>query len=485
MVGSATTTTAAAGVRADRLVAYWRDVLCRHSEYYRSVGLPALVERGGPADDVVRRAPITRKGDLLAHADAMLLKAHGPGEPDAWRAADVARCEHPSPDVAGLLSGLGVDDPAEAFRREWLPIHLQRSGGSTGQSAMTAYTWTDVLGPFRASAEYIYRVTGLGRDELVLNLCPAAPHLGIYATIILPLLIGQPNFNTFGGRVMSTGEQVAVAGELQPGALIGLTSYVGHWARTARDLVAAGDVDPLSALRTVICVGESVGSDFRARLGDLLRAAGASAELRVVEGMSSTEMRAAGFYECNPGSGFHVDERQFHVELLDPATLEPVGGGEPGVLVWSHVGWRGHALARYWSGDWITGGAERGACPHCGREGLRLLGPITRHERDAVKFRGARIELLALRDALAAVPGADAFQVLLTRTDPDDPASRERMEVLVGTEGPGEGLEDRVTGAIRRVAEVRPDAVTVTGPEEVDGRVFARKLKGEFLVDLR
>jgi len=463
-----------------RLVDYWEKYLLRYSEYYRSVGVSNPLPDGDPWE-YVQSFPITHKKDFAGSEDAFLLKAKGPGAPKDWALADVE-----SAGVTTRLTGslrVDVEDPEEAFRHEWLPIHFQRSGGTTGQALTTSYTQYDIFGPFRDSAEYLYRVTGVLPTDRVMNLCPAAPHLGIYATLILPLLIGQPNFNTFGGRVLPTGDQLLIADQFRPNAIIGITSYVGHWLRMLGTAVQSGQLAGLSSLRRVICVGEPVGTALRARLRDLANAGGAR-DIAVLEGMSSTEMRSAGFYECAEGSGMHVDDARFFVELLNPETRAAAEPGEPGILVWSHIGWRGHALARYWTGDYVARGLTLGECPSCGRYGQRLLGPISRYERDFTKVRGAIVEYTSLVEALQSVPQILNFQVILNKATPSDPASRDEMEILVGSE-PNAVKREEVVSAVRRASEITPDRVRFLGPDDVERKLFARKLKAELIIDDR
>ena len=466
---------------AARTVLYWQRVLARHSEYYRKNGLADAVANSADPLDIIAATPITTKAQVLEHLDELLLKARSKYAPYEWNDADV----EPAPaSEANMMEVNEAGGEEHAFLREWMPVHFQMSGGTTGQAVMTAYTWRDIHKNFQNSARYLYRVTGIEPRDVVMNVCPAAPHLGIYATLILPILIGQPNFNTFGGKITPTNTQVALASQLKANALVGITSYIGQWARLAAASVKEKATDPLSSLRTVVCVGEPVNSAFRARLEDLFSDAGAP-NVRVVEGMSSTEMRSAGFYQCAPTSGLHVDDAQFYVEVVDPQTHEAVPDGTPGVLVWSHIDWRGHAIARYWSGDVVHGGLERGKCSHCGELGSRLMGPLTRHDRDFVKVRGARIEILSLFDAISAVDGVDTYQITLDSEDPTDPTSRDRLKILVGTDTPSEELRAALVGRVQTQTEVRPDEVTFRSVDEVERRLFQRRLKAERLIDER
>lgn len=471
-----------------RLVKYWQQYVRPYSAHYRRTGALDQLDLNDPAA-TVRRVPFTRKTDLVEYGDDFLLRPQSPHAPETWESLDT-ESSHATDDHRADVDAI-VDQswPAEErFLREWLPIHFQRSGGTTGQSITTAYTWFDLFGPFQSGATFLYRVTGIDRRDRVFNLCPAAPHLGIYATSILPVLIGQSNFNTFGGRVLPTDEQVAIASSWGANAIIGITSYLGVWARRAASLVATGAVQPLAGVRTVVCVGEPVSDGFRDQLSEAFVAAGCI-EVNIVEGMSSTELRAAGFYECSPKSGLHCDQRFTYAEVVDPATGEPLADGEPGVLVWSHIGWRGHAIARYWTGDFVHGGLAHGRCNSCGRDGPRLRGPITRWQRDFVKVRGSRVELIGLYDAIQTVETVDTFQIRINKQDPSSPLSRDLLHVTVGARhgAPSEAqsIANRVAAAVYRATEVTADDIEVASVSEVETRLFSRKLKAEHLVDER
>src|SRR5690606_32535632 len=100
----------------------------------------------------------------------------------------------------------------EQFLLDWRPIHFQMSGGTTGKAIVTGYTQTDLVERFSRSGAWWYGLNrSLTQDDKWLNLLPAAPHLAIYATMLIPLMQGQPNFNTFGGKVTPTENQVLLA----------------------------------------------------------------------------------------------------------------------------------------------------------------------------------------------------------------------------------------------------------------------------------
>ena len=58
-----------------------------------------------------------------------------------------------------------------------------------------------------------------------------------------------------------------------------------------------------------------------------------------MECYGAAELRAA-FPECDERTGMHLDPEFYFWEVLDPHTMDPVRWGEPGVLCFSHIGWR-------------------------------------------------------------------------------------------------------------------------------------------------
>jgi phenylacetate-CoA ligase len=203
--------------------------------------------------------------------------------------------------------------------------------------------------------------------------------------------------------------------------------------------------------------------------------------------MSSTELRAGGFFECSEGSKLHFDPEYFYPEILHPETRKPVSPGEPGVFVWSHIDWRGTAILRYWTGDYVSGGMVWGECPHCKLTLPRLRTPIWRVERDFTKIRGARVEYVALQDAVRGVPGIRTYQVIIRKQTPDDPASRDLLDVHVAAapDADENALARLVQEALKIQVELRPDSVVFESVDQIEAKLFAKKLKAEWIIDQR
>lgn len=479
-----------------RLLDYIQRVVEPYSPYYR-----AQFHRNGvnvsdlkTYEQFRASVPITYKNDIVENLDDFTLSPGIPGEVNA-KNTEVLKPEHwarygndMEPAFAHPFKEISADEQMKAaFHREWRPIHFQMSGGSTGLAITTGYTRRDIDLQFRRSAAWIYELSPRANADLKwLNLLPAAPHLGIYAGLILPVLNGVANFNTFGGKVMPTERQIEIVASDHFDAILTIPSYLTHWLRTARNLVTSGKIAPIATFKMAICVGEPLTQSYRDIIKSLFSDIG-SPDVQVLQGMSSTELRTAGFYECVEGSGLHLDPEYIFAEILHPETKEPVPAGEPGVFVWSHIDWRGTAILRYWTGDYIEGGMVDDPCPHCRLALPRLRTPIWRIEKDFTKIRGTRVEFVSLQDAVRSVKGVSTFQIALTKQDASDLASRDRVEVLVAPVAGADTavIEANLRKAVMSAVEISIDSITFSSAAEVENRLFAKKLKAEWIVDNR
>ena len=145
--------------------------------------------------------------------------------------------------------------------------------------------------------------------------------------------------------------------------------------------------------------------------------------------------------ECREHRGMHLHQSDLFVELLDVETGAPVGEGEVGELVATHLGRRAMPLVRYAPGD-----AYRllgGGCP-CGDPTPRVefvgqVGAIR-------KVKGVLVHPAQVARLLAEFPEAGRFQIVVDRP----PGERyERATLRVGLR---ERVEDE-PGWRRRVAE--------------------------------
>jgi phenylacetate-coenzyme A ligase PaaK-like adenylate-forming protein len=166
--------------------------------------------------------------------------------------------------------------------------------------------------------------------------------------------------------------------------------------------------------------------------------------------------------------------------VVDPDTGAPLPEGERGALAITHLDKRGTTLVRYLVGDVVS--LTHAPCPHCGRTGDRVVGPVVR-TKDLIKVKGMLINPTLLMDRIRALPGIDEYQVVLTRQDPADPFSMDEMIVRVASARTDRSaLSDEIVTAASGAVGVRPRVEFAAASEIYDP---AREAKSTRLVDRR
>ncbi len=491
-----------------RLFRYLREYVAPYHPYlrklYRERGI--RVESLRTADDL-RRLPIIDKNDLRVDPQAFMLRPSFPGTPGlpGYETARIAR-----PLLLKYVRQALLNRPRDfselvrqpSFREkvrrrallEWMPIHFHASTGSTGSPTPASYTHYDFQQVLPELASLFVLPKTRDPDEIyhdwserALNIFPGAPHLAFFAPVLSKAAAGTSSFDTFGGAVIPTERQIRIFFEGKFSTLTSVPSYLGHWLRKAKAMQEAGEIGPLSEFRRVILGAEPLSEPLREYLRTLALSLGAHPKFRLYQSLGMTEMKWF-FLECSEGSGLHLHPKFFYWELLHPETREPVAEGEPGVLVFSHIGWRGTVLVRYWTGDLVKGGMVYTRCPRCGYTFPRLYPPICRAEKDFTKLKGSRVDLSNLVETIRNTPGVRNFQVLLESESPE-PGARDVLEVHLVAE-PGRDravLEEQLCARVKMMTEVTPDRVIYEDDEAAfEKRLFARThVKAEYVIERR
>jgi phenylacetate-coenzyme A ligase PaaK-like adenylate-forming protein len=496
---------------AARLFRYIRDYVYPYHPYlrrlYQQHGVDVTRLR---SPDDVRRLPIIDKTHLRADPQLFVLRPTVPGGPplpDGYETAPLRRriglkyafqalVNYPY-DASGL-----VRQPTlmERIRRrgllEWLPIHYHVSTGSTGEPTPVMFTHYDFTHGVAEMASLVARSRGKAAgdriqydwSDRVMSVFPGAPHVAFYAPILAKAFAGISVFETFGGAVIPTDRQISIFAKGGFTTLTAVPSYLVHWLRRARQLHQEGQIPALTRFKAVLVGAEPLSESLRRYIHTLVTDLGADPTLRVYQTFGMTELKWM-CAECAEGSGLHLNPKYFYWELLHPETREPVAPGEPGVLVFSHIGWRGTAFVRFWTGDLVKGGADWQRCGHCGYMFPRIFPPICRAEKDFTKIRGTRVDLSLLVEAVRDTPGVRQCQILLEHEDAADEFSRDVMVLHIATESgvARQDLEAQLIVEVKTATEVTPNRVVFEDdPAALEHRLFAKNgIKAEYVVDRR
>jgi phenylacetate-CoA ligase len=461
-----------------RLRRFLATEVLRYSPYYRKkfAGLGVELDRINSESDFAARVPFTQKDELRENFRDFVLQPNWPGaapqaDVEAIPEERIAVYRERARQAAAFAGDIEPPTTLEQrtyreFLHDWQPILTTRTGGTTGAAAQSTYTLSDLHGPLRRAGLFHHNIVSWSPTQRFMSLLPAGEHLGFYGNFLVPLLNGQPLRPMFGGRVTSTENQILVAHRERIQALFGTSSYLVTWLATACEMMEAGRIDGLPCIELVSASAEALSAGYAASIRESLRRLNAG-NAKLIQGMSSTELKSGGFRECNEGTGLHVDPQHFFIELIDPETKMPAEPGQPGVLVWSHIDWHGTVILRYWSGDIIEGGVSYGTCPGCGLVVPRLFQPFRRLAADFIKVKGARVDLAELRAALETLLARDTYQIEIVA----DAQGRHKVNAII------QGDEDvarvqAVNQVVMSAVELRLDRVQFCDPQEMQHRLY-------------
>lgn len=433
-----------------RLRRYLADRVLPFSAHYRRLFAECGLEPGDLKSlDDWSEAPFTTKGDLTVPREQQREFVLLPDAEILGRDWGVR--------LQALLHGRAA--ARAALDREFRPVLLTSTTGRSSEPVPFLYSKHD-LDNLDITGRRLMECGRSQKDFRHLNAFPFAPHLAFWQAHHAGLSFGTFMVSTGGGKAMGTDGNLRLIDRIQPDVLIGMPTFLYHLLREGLE---QGRHWP--NLKRLVLGGEKVASGLRARLARLARDLGAR-DTHIISTYGFTEAKMA-FPECPAGteaSGFHLSPDLALIELVEPRTGRPVGAGEPGEIVFTPLDARGTVVLRYRTGDIAEGGLSWERCPHCGRLGPRLLGPISRvsevRELHLDKIKGTLVNFNLLEHLLDDQKGVAAWQIELRKRD-DDPLEVDELILHVAPEN-GVNVEDLQHRVARRVAEateVSPNAV--------------------------
>jgi phenylacetate-CoA ligase len=299
--------------------------------------------------------------------------------------------------------------------------------------------------------------------------------------------------------ILFPGERPGSVGDLLAQALrrLGATPIAHGWPqdlaaaaavlrREQPDLVVGAPVPLLAVARHAA----ATGLPLRVR-SVLLSADQASARVRcglaqlwgceIFEHYGMTEMGLGGGVDCAAHAGYHMREGELFIEIVDPASGEPVADGAPGEVVFTTLTRRGMPLVRYRSGD--ISRLMPGSCA-CGSP-LARLGRIERRVAAGIAVDATHtLTIGALDEALFALEGVADFVPTWRPGSP--PSLQIEVTRVVGRIASGAALVAEVCAALEEMTPIAAAmarglrlAVRIAPGGELPGRVGKRTIVTE------
>ena len=331
-------------------------------------------------------------------------------------------------------------------------VRVHQTSGTTG----TPLRWLDTEESWDWWARcwtVVLRAAGLGPGDRVFFPFSFGLFVGFWAGFEGVRALGAL---AIPGGGQDTAQRLAAMESLGATAICCTPSYALHLAEVARE---RGIALERLGVRTTVHAGEP-GASIPAVRARIEAAWGA----RAYDHAGMTEMGAYGF-ECAAQAGLHVNEAEFIVEVIDPATGQPAQEGE---LVLTNLGRVGSPLLRYRTGDRVR--VARTPCA-CGRTLLRLDGGILGRVDDMLIVRGVNVFPSAIEGIVRRFPAVDEFVIEVYRRGQLD-----EVRLLLEVRGQAGAVVASVQEAVRVDLGIRVEAVPVPGQSLPRYELKARRL---------
>lgn len=289
-------------------------------------------------------------------------------------------------------------------------VRIHASSGTTGKKTVVGYTSRDI----DMWAECICRMftgAGINRGDIIQVAYGYGLFTGGLGVHYGCEKIGASVIPISGGN---TKLQVQTMLDFGTSVLACTPSYALFIAETMEEM----GIDPHeSNLRVGIFGAEPWSEEMRK---DIERKLG----IKAYDIYGLSEVMGPGVAgECAEQNGLHIQEDNFIVEIVDPATGEPVEEGKPGELVFTTLTKEGLPLIRYNTHD--ISSITTGRCA-CGRTTARMH-RVTGRTDDMLIIRGVNVFPSQIEGVLVDIAGTTPnYQIIVNRVDNTDV-----LEILV------------------------------------------------------
>ena len=274
-------------------------------------------------------------------------------------------------------------------------VRIHASSGTTGKATVVGYTRKDI-DIWSECVARAFSQTGLTRNDKIqvaygyglftggLGAHYGAEHLGM---TVVPMSKGN------------TKKLVTMMKDFDVTAIACTPSYLLHIAETLEEM---GEI-PNIKLKTAVCGAEPWTENMRKQIEEKLG-------INAFDIYGLSEVMGPGVAcDCQYHKGLHVYEDHFLPEIVAPETLQPIGDGETGELVFTTLTKEGLPLIRYRTKDLTSITHEK--C-ECGRT-LARISRFKGRSDDMLIIRGVNVFPTQIESALLEMSGTTPNYVMI------------------------------------------------------------------------
>ena len=335
-------------------------------------------------------------------------------------------------------------------------VRVHSSSGTTGKPVVVGYsrgdinTWTELTARVAAAA-------GVQRGDLVQMAFPYGMSTGGWGMHYGIERIGATIIPAGSGR---TERHLVMMQDFGTTTLVSTPSYALFLAEQSEELGI--DFESLK-LRLGLFGGEPCSDRMKAEIE-------AKLGLRATDNYGLSEVMGPGVAgECECACGLHVNEDHLLVEVVDPASGEPLEYGEEGELVITTLTKEAFPVLRYRTHDLTTLDPSR--C-ECGRTLVRMT-KVRQRTDDMLIIRGVNVFPSQIEDVLFQIEGVRPHYLIVidrrqslddleVRLEVDDTVFSDLMGDMVAFQGSVAGKLQSILGLRTRVTLVEPGAIERT-----------------------
>lgn len=172
--------------------------------------------------------------------------------------------------------------------------------------------------------------------------------------LVLSKACALSGYNSVINDSLDADEQIKTMRESGTTIIIGTSSFLYELSKAARELIQPGEL----GIKRIICSSEPLTPSMRKEIEEVWGC-------KTLRQWGMTELGLANAIECVEQNGFHLNNPDFLVEIIDPKTGKQLLTGEEGELVVTTLRRRCMPLIRYRTRDITTLIDEPCTCGAC------------------------------------------------------------------------------------------------------------------------